>query len=78
MYVSMTNEEGVMAILMISWSRGGHVEFFFLEIDCALGPPFPSGYTDGHRVEMYVSITNTEGVMTILMISRSGGGNIGF
>ena len=27
---------------------------------------------------MYVSITNTEGVMAILMISRSGDGHIGF
>ena len=41
---------------------------FFLEIDWGPGPPMPSGYTDGHRVEMYVSITNTEGVMTILML----------
>ena len=42
---------------------------FFEEIDWGPGPPFPSGYTDGHRVEMYISITNTEGAMIILMIS---------
>ena len=53
------------------------MDFFFLEIDWGAGPPISSGYTDGHRVEMYVSITNTEGVMTILMISRSRGGHIG-
>ena len=47
---------------------------FFLEIDWGPGPP---GYTDGHRVEMFVSITNTEGVMAILMISRSRDGHIG-
>ena len=50
---------------------------FFLEIDWGPGPPITSGYTDGHRVEMYVSITNTEGVMAILMISRSRDGHIG-
>ena len=35
-----------------------------------------SGCADGHRVQMYVSIRNTEGVMAILMISRSRGGHI--
>ncbi len=40
-------------------------------------PPITSGYADGHRVQMYVSISNTEGVMAILMISRSRGCNIG-
>ena len=40
-------------------------------------PPSTSGYADGHRVKMYVSITNTEGVMPILMISRSRGRHIG-
>ena len=50
---------------------------FCLEIDWELGPPITAGYTDGHRFEMYVSITNTEGVMTILMIPRSRGGHIG-
>ena len=30
--------------------------------------PSTSGYADRHRVQMYVSITNTEGVTTILMI----------
>ena len=42
------------------------------------GPPNISWYADGHTVQMYVSITNTEGVMiAILMISRSRGGHIG-
>ena len=48
---------------------------FFFEIDWGPGPHIASGYTDGHRVEMYVSITNAEGVMAILMISRSRGGH---
>ena len=50
---------------------------FVLEIKKGPGPPITSGYTDGHRAQMYVSITNTEGVMTILMISRSRSGPIG-
>ena len=50
---------------------------FVLEIDWGPGPPITSGYTDGNRAEMYVSITNTEGVMAILMISRSRDGHIG-
>ena len=41
------------------------------------GPPSTSGYADGHRVKIYVSITHTEGVMPILMISRSRGRHIG-
>ena len=42
------------------------------------GPPNIYGYADGHIVRMYVSITNTEGVMiAIFMISRSRGGHIG-
>ena len=49
----------------------------FLEIEKGPGPPITSGYVDGHRVQMYISITNTEGVMAILMISRSRGGHIG-
>ena len=40
------------------------------------GPPSTSGYADGHRVKMYVSITNA-GVMPILIISRSRGRHIG-
>ena len=48
-----------------------------MEIDWGPGPPNTSGYTDGHRVKMFVSITNTEGVMAILMISRSRDGHIG-
>ena len=50
-----------------------------MEIDWGPGPPMSTGYTEGHRVEMYVSITiiNTEGVMAISMISRSRGGHIG-
>ena len=42
------------------------------------GPPSTSGYDDGHWVQMYISITNTEGVMAVLLISLSGGGHIGF
>ena len=42
-------------------------------------PPNISWYADGHIVQMYVSITNTEGVMiAILMIPWSRGGHIGF
>ena len=63
---------------MLSWSRGGHIGFSLLEIIGGPGPPSTSGYADGHRVQMYVSITNTEGVMAILMISWSGDGHIGF
>ena len=48
-----------------------------LEIDWGPGPPITSGYTDGNSVELYVSITNTGGVMAILIISRSRGGHIG-
>ena len=50
---------------------------FVLEIKKGPGPPITSGYADGHRVQMSVSITNTEGVMPILMISRSRGDHIG-
>ncbi len=50
---------------------------FFLEIEKGPGLPITSGYADGHIVQMYVSITNTEGVMAILMILRSRGGHIG-
>ena len=67
MYVSITNAEGVMAILMISSSRGGHIGFFLIEK--GPDPPRTSCYVDGHRVQMYVSITNTEGVIAILMLS---------
>ena len=59
-HVSITNTEGIMGILMISWSRGGHIGFIFLEIEKGTGPPSTSGYVDGHRVQMYVSITSTE------------------
>ena len=48
-----------------------------MEIEKGPGPPITSGYVDGHGVQMHVSITNTEGVMAILMISRSRGGHIG-
>ncbi len=63
---------------MLSWSRGGHIGFSLLEIIRGPGPPSTSGYADGHRVQMYVSITNTDGVMAILMISWSGDGHIWF
>ena len=46
-----------------------HIGFIFWEIEKGPGPPVISGYADGHRVQTYVSITNTDGVMTILMIS---------
>ena len=42
---------------------------FVLKIEKGPGPPSTSGYTDDHRVQIDVSITNTEGVMGILMIS---------
>ena len=42
------------------------------------GPPSTFGYADDHRVQIYVSITNTEGVIAILMLSWSRGGHIGF
>ena len=77
-YVSITNTEGVIVILMLAWSRGGHIRFSFLEIIRGPGPPRTSGYADGQKVQMYVSITNTEVVMAIFMISWSGGGHIGF
>ena len=32
-------------------------------------PASTFGYADGHRVQIYVSITNTEGVVAILMLS---------
>ena len=76
-YVSITNTERVMAILMISRSRGGHIGFMFLEIDKEPGHANTSGYTDGHRVQICVSISNTEGIITILMISRSRSGHFG-
>ena len=65
-YFSNTNT-GVMTIVMISSSRGGHVGFFVIEK--GPGPPGTSVYADGHRVQIYVSITNTEGVIAILMLS---------
>ena len=52
---------------MISSSRGGHIEFFLIEKGPSPGSTF--GYADGHRVQIYVSITNTEGVVAILMLS---------
>ena len=66
MYVSITNSEGLMTILMISRSHDGHIGTMFLEIIRGPGPPSTSGYADG---QMYVSITNTEEVMAVLMIS---------
>ena len=70
MYVSIKNTEGVIAILMISRSRGGHKNYwnYVLEIEWGAGSPNTSRYADGHRVQMYLSITITEGVMVILMI----------
>ena len=54
---------------------GGHIGFFW-EIERGLVPLAPLA-TPMVRVKMYVSITNTEGVMPILMISRSRGRHIG-
>ena len=45
-YVYFTNT-GVMAILMISSSRGGHIGFFLIEKGPSPASTF--GYTDGHR-----------------------------
>ena len=56
-----------MAILMISSSRGGHIGFFLAEK--GPGPTSTSGYANGHIVQIYVSITNTEGVVAISMLS---------
>ena len=42
---------------------------FVLKIEKGPRPPNTSGYADDHRVQNDVSITNTEGVMGILMIS---------
>ena len=59
-------------------SRPPYWIYFFRKFIGGAGPPNISGYADGHIVQMYVSITNTEGVMIpILMISRSRGGHIG-
>ena len=41
MYVSITNTEGVMAILMISRSRGGHIGIMFWKVLGALVPLAP-------------------------------------
>ena len=55
-------------------SRPPYSIHFFCEIEKWPGPHITSGYADGHRVQMYFSITNyTEIVMAILMISRSRG-----
>ena len=54
---------------MFRLSRGGHIGISLLEIIKGRGPTSTSGYADGHRVQSYVSITNTEGVMAMLMIS---------
>ena len=50
-----------------------------LEIDRGPGSSSTSGYADGHRIQMYVSITNTEGVMVaaaILDLKKSTGRNV--
>ena len=41
---------------------------YVLDIDMGPGSDSTSGYADGHIVQMYLSITNTEGVMVILLI----------
>ena len=55
-----------MAILMISPSRGGHIGFFLIEKGPS--PTSTFGYADGNRVQIYVSIINTEGVISVLML----------
>ena len=55
-----------MAILMISSSRGGHIGFFLIEK--RRSPTSTFGYADGHLVQIYISIANTEGVISILML----------
>ena len=52
-YVYITNTEGVMAILITSSSRGGHIAFVLIEK--GPGPPSTSGYADGRRVQMSLS-----------------------
>ena len=71
MYVSITSRptEGVMIRFNdFTKSRRPYCNFV-LEIERGPGPRSTSGYDDGHVVQMYVSITNTEGVMAILMTS---------
>ena len=54
------------------------IYFFRKCIRGLAGPPNIYWYAGGHIVQMYVSITNTEGDMiAILMISRSRSGHIG-
>ena len=50
---------------------------FCLKLRGAWSPCY-SGYADGHRFHIYVSIINTEWVMAILMISSCRGGHIWF
>ena len=64
MYVSITNTEIVMAILMISRSCGGHIGIMFWKLLGVLVPLAPQA------MPMTIEcITNTEGVMAMLMIS---------
>ena len=53
-----------MAILMISSIAAAILDFFNWE---GASPTSTFGY-DGHRVQIYVSITNTEWVISILML----------
>ena len=55
-----------MAILMISSSRGGHIGFFLFEK--GPNPASTFGYADGPSVQIDVSVTNTEGVIYMLML----------
>ena len=45
------------------------MDLFVFKIEMGPGPPSTPGYAKDHRVHKDVSITNTEGVMGILMIS---------
>ena len=65
-----------MAILNNDFSKSRRPYWnYVLEIIRGPGPPSTSGYAE---CQMYVSITNTERLIAVLMISWSGGGHIGF
>ena len=69
MYVSITNTEGVMAILMILRSRGGHIGIMFWKLLGALVPLAPLAMPIATESKCMSLSQNTEGVMAILMIS---------
>ena len=69
MYVSITNTDIIMVILMISRKRDGHWNYV-VETERGLGPPSTFGYAEGHRFQMYVSNTNTEEMLAILLFHK--------